>query len=299
LADPAAVESTVVHFDAADGTRLGLHVIGDGPAVVCVPGGPGRASAYLEDLAGLSATHTLLRFDLRGTGASELPEDRQSLSFPRLADDIEDLRVARGLDTIDLLAHSAGCFVALVYAARYPERLSRLILLTPSGTGFGDVGNVGDDIKAIRASRSGEPWYAEAAAVEAEVAMAPPHRRDRPHRELRVFSYGRWDERAQAHAAATDSQMSLRAMAAFGPASFEGESFLAAVKAFAGPTLIVVGTVDGATGVEAGQVIAAALTNVRVAEIAGAGHYPWVDTPDELRDVLVSFLAEARPAARP
>jgi pimeloyl-ACP methyl ester carboxylesterase len=288
-------ESSVVHFDAADGTRLGFHVVGDGPPVVCVPGGPGRASAYLEDLAGLSQTHTLLRFDLRGTGVSDLPEERDSLSFPRLADDIEDLRIARGLETVDLVAHSAGCFVALVYAARYPDRLSRLVLLTPSARGFGAPE---EDIKAIRASRSDEPWYAEAAAVEAEVAMSPPHRRDRPHRELRVFSYGRWDERAQDHAASTDSQMSLRAMAAFGSPSFDGEQFLAQLKAFAGPALIVVGSLDGATGVEAGHVIAAALPDARVAEIAGAGHYPWIDAPDELRDLLVSFLAEARPAAR-
>jgi proline iminopeptidase len=288
LAEVPPVGSTdVVHFDAADGTRLGFHVIGSGPPVVCVPGGPGRASAYLEDLAGLSETHTLLRFDLRGTGVSELPEDRGSLSFPRLADDLEDLRIARGLETIDLVAHSAGCFVALVYAARYPDRLSRLVLLTPSARGFG---HPEDDITAIRASRSGEPWYAAAAAVEAEVAMAPPHRRDRPHRELRVFSYGQWDERAQAHAASTDSQMSLRAMAAFGSPSFDGEQFLAALKAYSGPALIVVGSLDGATGVEAGYVIAAALPNARVTEIAGAGHYPWVDHPDELRDLLVSFL---------
>ena len=105
----------IVHVDARDGTRLGMHVIGDGPPLVCVPGGPGRASEYLEDLAGLSETYSLLRFDLRGTGESELPEDRESLSFPRLADDVEDIRMASGLETIDLLAHSAGCFVALVY----------------------------------------------------------------------------------------------------------------------------------------------------------------------------------------
>jgi pimeloyl-ACP methyl ester carboxylesterase len=289
-------DSSVVHFDAADGTRLAVHLIGEGPPVICVPGGPGRASAYLEDLAGLSTTHTLLRFDLRGSGLSELPEERDSLSFPRLADDIEALRVARGLETVDLIAHSAGCFVALVYAARYPDRLSRLILLTPSGRGFGGPD---DDVKAIRASRSGEPWYAEAAAVEAEVAMAPPHRRDRPHRELRVFSYGRWDERAQAHAASTDSQMSLRAMAGFSAPTFNGEQFLAELKAFTGPSLIVVGSLDGATGVQGGHVIAAALPNVRVVEIDGAGHYPWVDAPDELREILVRFLSEAPPAARP
>jgi pimeloyl-ACP methyl ester carboxylesterase len=281
-------DASVVHFDAADGTRLGYHVLGAGPPVVCVPGGPGRASAYLEDLAGLSATHTLLRFDMRGTGVSELPTERASLSFPRLADDIEELRIAAGLETIDVVAHSAGCFVSLVYAARYPDRLSRLVLLTPSGRGFGGAES---DVKAIRASRSGEPWYAEAAAVEAEIALAPPHRRDRPHPELRVFSYGRWDERAQAHAATTERQMSLRAMAGFSAPDFDGPQFLAALTAFSGPALIVVGSLDGSTGVAAGHVIAAALPDAKVVEIEGAGHYPWVDSPDQLREILVSFLA--------
>jgi pimeloyl-ACP methyl ester carboxylesterase len=278
---------TVDRFTAPDGTRLAVHVIGSGPPIVCMPGGPGRASDYLEDVAGLSTTHTLLRLDARGSGLSELPEDRESLSFPRLADDIEALRIERGLDTIDLLAHSAGCFVSLVYAARYPERLSRLILLTPSGRGFGEPD---EDIAAIRASRSAEPWYAAAAAVEAEIATWPANRRERPHRDLRVFGYGRWDERAQAHAASTDTQMSLRAMAAFGPASFDGPTFLADLKRFTGPALVVVGSVDGATGVKAGYVIAGALPDARVVEIAGAGHYPWIDAPDDLSEILLGFL---------
>lgn len=281
--------SVVVHVDARDGTRLGMHVLGSGPPLVCVPGGPGRASEYLEDLAGLSRDFTLLRFDLRGTGVSELPEDRDSLSFPRLADDIEDIRIARGLDTIDLLAHSAGCFVALVYAARHPDRLSRLVLVTPSARGFGDIG---DDIERIRASRSNEPWYAEAAAIEAEVAQLPPQRRNRIDRDLRVFGYARWDERAKAHAASTDGQMSLRAMAAFASESFrsEGQSFLDALRAVAAPTLVIVGDLDGLTGVKAGHIVAGCLPNATVVEIPDAAHYPWVDTPDQFRDAVAAFL---------
>src|SRR5580698_10058987 len=103
-------DSTIDRVEAADGASLAIHVIGAGPPLVVFPGGPARASTYLEDLAGLSATHTLLRIDTRGSGLSPLPDDRESLSFPRLADDIEAVRIARGLDTIDLLAHSAGCF---------------------------------------------------------------------------------------------------------------------------------------------------------------------------------------------
>jgi pimeloyl-ACP methyl ester carboxylesterase len=282
-------EETVEHFTAPDGTRLAYHLIGSGPAVVCIPGGPGRASAYLEDLAGLAQHHTLVRFDLRGTGRSELPLDRESLTFPRLADDVEALRVARGLDSVDLVAHSAGCFVALTYAARHPDRVSRLVLVTPSGRGFGAVM---EDVRAIRASRSHEPWYAEAAAVEAEVEMYPPHKRDRPHRELRVFGYGRWDDRAQAHAASTDVQMSLRAMAGFGPGEdFDGAKLVADLQQVIAPTLVIVGRLDGMTGVKAGHLIADMLPNSRVVEIDEASHFPWVDAPEEFGTAAAEFLA--------
>ena len=68
-----------VNVTARDGTRLAVHDSGSGPGVLCVPGGPGRASAYLENLGGLDATHTLHLLDSRGSGDSELPGDRGSL----------------------------------------------------------------------------------------------------------------------------------------------------------------------------------------------------------------------------
>lgn len=40
---------------APDGTELAYHVRGEGASLVCLPGGPGRASARLGDLGGLSA----------------------------------------------------------------------------------------------------------------------------------------------------------------------------------------------------------------------------------------------------
>jgi pimeloyl-ACP methyl ester carboxylesterase len=283
-------EESLVRINCADGTPIAVHVIGEGPPLVCLPGGPARASAYLEDLAGLTAHRTLLRVDLRGTGMSPLPEDRSSLAFHRLADDIEDLRVARGLETIDLLGHSAGCFVALAYAAAHPQRLSRLILVTPSARPFGDVE---DDIAAIRSGRSDEPWYAEAAAIEKERELAPPRLRYRMDPELRVFGYARWDDRAQEHAASTDSQMSMRAMAAFVPAPEVGESLElpAKLRELAAPVLIVVGSLDGVTGVRSGHIIADMLPNASVVELSGGAHYPWVDVPDSFRGAVVDFLS--------
>jgi pimeloyl-ACP methyl ester carboxylesterase len=285
-------EESLVRVACADGTPIAVHVLGEGPPLVCLPGGPARASAYLEDLAGLTEHRTLLRVDLRGTGMSPLPDDRDSLAFHRLADDIEDLRVARELETLDVLAHSAGCFVALAYAATHPDRVSRMVLVTPSARPFGDVEG---DIAAIRAGRSDEPWYAEAAAIEEELKLAPERMRHRMDPALRVFGYARWDDRAQEHAASTDSQMSMRAMAAFAPAPEVGASLdlPGRLRAVTAPVLIVVGHLDGVTGVKAGHLVAEMLPNATVAPIAGSAHYPWIDSPDAFREKVVSFL-EAR-----
>src|SRR4249920_248158 len=42
-------------FASYDGTEIGYRVLGNGPPLVCLPGGPGRAAEYLGDLGGVSA----------------------------------------------------------------------------------------------------------------------------------------------------------------------------------------------------------------------------------------------------
>ena len=268
---------------------------GSGPPLLCVPGGPGRASAYLEDLGGLTSDRTLWRVDLRGTGLSELPEDRESLAFTRLADDLSTVVAAAGGGPVDVLGHSAGCHVAMVFASRYPELVRRLLLVTPSANGLADWADVWPDIERIRASRSGEPWYAEVAAIEAEMEQLPENRRRRLDRGLRPYFYGRWDAAAQAHAAATDQQMSLRAAAAFRPENGDPAELMELLRRIVAPTLIVVADLDGISGPTPGRIVAAALPNAEsttVVEIAGAGHYPWLDDPDGFVSAVEGWLRD-------
>lgn len=266
-------------------------MLGEGPAVLCVPGGPGRAAAYLEDLGGLAASYTLLLLDQRGSGRSELPSDRASLAFPRLADDVDVVRQKFGLDTVRLLGHSAGCYVSMAYASRYPSVVEQLVLVTPPGHGFADTSA---DVQRIRRSRSNEPWYAEVAALEAELELLPPHRRERVDGGLRPYFYGKWDERARAHAASTDSQVSLRAAAAFMPADPSGVPDPDQLCRIEARTLVVVGSLDAMTGCHAGEVIVGRLPQAELAVIEGAGHYPWVDEPDAFRAVVADFLGAHR-----
>ena len=275
-------------IQARDETPLAVHEVGTGPGVLCVPGGPGRASAYLENLGGLDETHTLHLLDSRGSGDSPLPADRGSLAFPRLADDVEDVRAALALEPADVLAHSAGCPVALLHAARYPEAVRRLVLVTPSGRPFGWAA---DDLAAIRGRRADEPWYDEAAEAAEIAPTANPGLRRELDRVMRPLWYGRWDDRTQAHAASADEQVSLRAAAGYVPGpDYDPAAALASLKGITASVLVVVGDLDALTGVSVADRFVEVLGDAQVAVIPGAGHFPWVDQPDAFREAVARFL---------
>jgi pimeloyl-ACP methyl ester carboxylesterase len=268
---------------------LAVHSAGDGSPVLCVPGGPGRAAEYLEDLGGLSRSRRLLVLDNRGTGASELPADRSSLQFPRLADDLDDVRRELALSPADVLGHSAGCPVVLLDAARRVDGVRRLVLVTPSGRPFGWTP---DDLDGIRAGRADEPWFAEAAEAQAALEHANPRLRSELEKETRPFWYGRWDDRAKAHAAGGDHQMSLRASAAFPPADgYDPVAARESLGAIRAEVLIVVGGRDALTGATVADRFADVLPKAEIVAIDRAGHFPWVDEPEMFREAVESFLS--------
>ena len=116
-----------------DGSKLHHDLLGEGsqPTVVAVPGGACRDPSYMGDLALTGAERPLAILHLRGTGRPP------SITAPPLggawsqADDVIGLVDDLGQRSSTVIAHSAGCRLALAVAARFPARLDRLILLTP------------------------------------------------------------------------------------------------------------------------------------------------------------------------
>src|SRR5215470_106130 len=100
---------------AADGATLYYRMVGSGPdLLVVIHGGPGMDMGYLRaDLAPLAERHTLLFYDQRGGGRSQLlPDDAALYTMQRHAADLEALRVHFGLERMTLLAHSFGPAIA-------------------------------------------------------------------------------------------------------------------------------------------------------------------------------------------
>ncbi|MBM7172483.1 alpha/beta fold hydrolase, partial [Streptomyces sp. G44] len=198
--------------NAYDGTELAYHEKGEGEPLLCLPGGPMRASAYLGDLGGLTAHRRLILLDLRGTGDSAVPEDPAGYRCDRLVDDVEALREHLGLDQVDLLGHSASGNIVTLYAARHPKRIRKLVLIAPATHSVGLTVTRRDHREAA-AARRGESWYpaAEVALKEVEAGRDPAEVGD----ALAPLAYGRWDAAARAHRAASAREKNARAAAAF------------------------------------------------------------------------------------
>lgn len=275
-------------FASYDGTELAYHARGDGPPLVCLPGGPGRSTDYLGDLGGLTQSRQLILLDPRGVGASADPADPATFRVDRLVADVESLRAHLGLDQLDLLAHSAGAVLATLYAEAHPARLSRLVLVTPGLSAIGGDGTE-EEILAALASRSAEPWYP--AAREAMDQIMTGSRSMDDFRASRPFYYGRWDETARAHATAGVSERHQAAREGyFAGVAFDPPATRAALKALTAPVLLYAGELDPMVTPAVVRAAAPVFSGATVAVQPGAAHFPWIDGPAAFTAAIGSFL---------
>lgn len=111
------------------GAEIFYEVQGKGPPLVFTGGQGTGPEARAELIAGLARHRTLLTYDQRGTGRSERVTQGQSIEA--LADDVLAVMDAAGFATADVIGHSTGSGKATALAARYPNRVKRLILAAP------------------------------------------------------------------------------------------------------------------------------------------------------------------------
>jgi proline iminopeptidase len=274
-------------FASYDGTEIGYHVRGDGPPLVCLPGGPGRAAEYLGDLGGLDRSRQLVLMDSRGVGLSADPADPATFAADRLTGDVEALRDHLGLDQMDLLAHSAGAILATLYAAAHPERLSRLILVTPGLAAVGIEGTE-EQLNAALERQAAEPWY-QAARAALEKIMAGDRSME-AFRASRPPYYGRWDDAAQAHATVGVAERHQAAREGFFAAAIDPPATTAALNKLTAPVLLYAGERDPLVTPAMVAQAAPLFNGATVTVQPGAGHYPWVDDPAAFAAAISSFL---------
>jgi pimeloyl-ACP methyl ester carboxylesterase/DNA-binding CsgD family transcriptional regulator len=153
------VTSEVRFCTAPDGTRLAWSLEGSGPPLVRVATWLTHLDRDRESLVWrhwlerLGAHHRLLRYDERGCGLSDSEIGDPSVDI--WVGDLEAVVEAAGLERFALLGISQGAAIAVAYSARYPERVTDLVLYGGFARGRRLRGETSQEDALIAAIRAG------------------------------------------------------------------------------------------------------------------------------------------------
>ncbi|HXV78097.1 MAG TPA: alpha/beta fold hydrolase [Candidatus Polarisedimenticolaceae bacterium] len=110
--------------------ELYVRAIGIGEPVLVLHGGWGGEHSYLTDLVRPHVRERrFVLYDQRGSLRSPAPAE--AISLDAMLADIERIRGQLGRQTIDIVAHSMGTYLAMKYLESHPDRVGRLVLLAP------------------------------------------------------------------------------------------------------------------------------------------------------------------------
>jgi DNA-binding winged helix-turn-helix (wHTH) protein/pimeloyl-ACP methyl ester carboxylesterase len=140
-----SADQDVTFCKTADGVHLAIATSGSGlPVVKCANWlnhieYDWQSPIWEPFMRELSSRFRLIRYDERATGLSDWNVD--DISFEAFVHDLEAVVDNLGLQRFALLGMSQGAAVAIDYATRHPERVSRLVLCGGYAQGWKKQGN--------------------------------------------------------------------------------------------------------------------------------------------------------------
>jgi pimeloyl-ACP methyl ester carboxylesterase len=253
--------------------------IGEGPPLVLIPGIQGRWEWMAPAARTLAARCRVITFSLPGEPRSGCAHDPAS-GFDMFVAQIDAALDAAGLDSAAICGVSFGGLVALIYAARRPERTRALALVSAPGPRWQP------DVRARRYMR------APARSIPAFVAGAPG--RMYPEVAAALPAYGaRLRFVAQHLGRLVAAPMSPRRMADRLRLVDPAEMTAACARVTA-PTLVVTGelSLDRVVPVSGTREYGTAIRGAVVTELVRTGHLGLVTRPREFAALVAGFVAE-------
>ncbi|MFY0571390.1 alpha/beta fold hydrolase [Archangium lansingense] len=293
---PVAPLAQGEHQRIINGVRLYYRVAGETPAerapVLFLHGGPGNNSYSFARLMGphLEKDRRMVYLDQRGCGRSERPWDgRYSLEV--LVADLEALRQELGVERWVLLGHSFGGTLALEYAARHPERVTGLVVVS----GFSDAESTfatwKRELERLHPGRMTTPASASGDPSDYAQVMKALKGMDAQsffnQLQFRSPMYQQMQE-------AVEAESGLRNTGEMSRALFSTEllryRFSASARVTA-PVLVIGGQHDASIGVESMRALAKALPHATLLEYEQSGHFPYLEESERFTYDVAQFLS--------
>lgn len=264
---------------APTGTRIAYSTTGEGPALLVPPGWISHLELTWQDPAyrgfftPLAGSRTVVQYDRPNCGLSEPWDGRQDLDA-----DVAALRAVADhleLERLDLFGISLGAPVSAAFAARFPERVDRLILYG----GYADGGQIATpEVRTALLDMIRAHW-----GLGSEV-LADVFLPDGSAETKALF--------ARLQREATSAQSAIDMLAQCYETTVTDR--LADVVA---PTLVMHRRGDRAIPYRAGRELAAGIAGARLVSLSGSSHFPFVGDADAVVRTILEFLGDRRAAA--
>jgi pimeloyl-ACP methyl ester carboxylesterase len=215
-----------------------------------------------------------LAMDLRGHGYSSHPTRPESYGIHHLLQDILDVLNAEHLHRVTLIGHSFGAAVAQRFAVEHPDRLDKLVMISPifsppSYLRWKTSRRLAHGVTAVLAALSPRPFR-------------PGHS---------CYPAGKWHKDYEwLGLARTIVHNSLKSylLASREIINADSEPYLARIKA---RTLIIAGEEDSIFPIALTERLHKNIPRVRLETISRANHVVILNNADEVVHSLLSFLA--------
>jgi pimeloyl-ACP methyl ester carboxylesterase len=243
----------ITHYALSGDVSIAYQTIGDGPVdLILVPGFMNHVE-FMHELPGytaflrrLATFARVVSFDKRGQGLSDRVSDAPSLE--QRMDDVRAVMDAIGSSQAILLGNSEGCAMSVLFAATYPERVSRLVLYG----GYVNRRDLSDSLEERARQRAGLWGTGSMIKTVIPSAAANPHA---------VALFGKF-ERLSASPGAVKAFMILNAQ-------IDVSSVLPTVRV---PTLVLHRRTDAHVPIELGRELASLIPNAKFIEYPDGDH---------------------------
>jgi 3-oxoadipate enol-lactonase len=243
----------------------------DGPPVLLLHELDGSSESWRRIMPLIAPHRRVIAPDLRCAGRSEKPP--RPFGMLDLADEVAELVRRLRLEQVDVIGAALGAMLAAMMSVRHPDLVRRMVLCGVTDA----IDQRTRDYLIQRADHVREIGMRGVADASLGNAFPDPHAMARA--EYRPIYL--------ANDPAAYAQLSI-ALAGLDttPALWRG---------IACPTLVISGRHDFIWPPDAGRRVAGYVPGAEFTELADAGHFPHMHTPQALTDAALTFLSRTSP----
>ncbi len=261
------VSSRILHAGPRDGTE----------AVVFVHGDPGSGDDWIDLLGRVGEFARALAPDMPGYGAADKPRDFD-YTIAGFAEHLGGLLTELGVCRAHLVAHDFGGPWALAWAAKHPDAFASVTLIN---TGVLIDYKWHRYAKIWRTPIAGELVRATTTRAAFRFLVGRENRRLYPDAIDRIY----------AQTGTFDTKRASLKLYRGTPPELLG-ACKEAMRALDRPALVLWGTADAYIPAEQAERQREAFPSARIELLEGLGHWPFLEDPGRVADLIVPFLRE-------